>query len=94
MVTRPPNVILVNLNLNLFPDSLVMVSIKLIFEDMISRLKGNTISEIQFVAAEGSYRNVHVVILEADPVKGQVAVVWQSETLNNIKTIRGEKDKC
>ena len=61
------------------------------FQDMISRLKGNTISEIQFVAAEGSYRNVHVVILEADPVKGQVAVVWQSETLNNIKTIQGEK---
>lgn len=61
------------------------------FQDMISRLKGNTISEIQFVAAEGSYRNVHVVILEADPVKGQVAVVWQSETLNNIKTIQGKK---
>lgn len=61
------------------------------FQDMISRLKGNTISEIQFVAAEGSYRNVHVVILEADPVKGQVAVVWESETLNNIKTIQGEK---
>lgn len=61
------------------------------FQDMISRLKGNTISEIQFVAAEGSYRNVHVVILEADPVKGQMAVVWQSETLNNIKTIQGEK---
>ncbi len=61
------------------------------FQDMISRLKGNTISEIQFVAAEGSYRNVHVVILEADPVNGQVAVVWQSETLNNIKTIQGEK---
>lgn len=61
------------------------------FQDMISRLKGNTISEIQFVAAEGSYRNVHVVILEADPVKGQVAVVWESETLNNIKTIQGKK---
>lgn len=61
------------------------------FQDMISRLKGNTISEIQFVAAEGSYRNVHVVILEADPVKGQVTVVWQSETLNNIKTIQGKK---
>lgn len=61
------------------------------FQDMISRLKGNTISEIQFVAAEGSYRNVHVVILEADPVKGKVAVVWESETLNNIKTIQGEK---
>lgn len=61
------------------------------FQDMISRLKGNTISEIQFVAAEGSYRNVHVVILEADPVNGQVAVVWESETLNNIKTIQGEK---
>lgn len=61
------------------------------FQDMISRLKGNTISEIQFVAAEGSYRNVHVVILEVDPVKGQVAVVWESETLNNIKTIQGEK---
>ncbi len=61
------------------------------FQDMISRLKGNTISEIQFVAAEGSYRNVHVVILEADPVKGEVAVVWESETLNNIKTIQGEK---
>lgn len=61
------------------------------FQDMISRLKGNTISEIQFVAAEGSYRNVHVVILEADPIKGQVAVVWESETLNNIKTIQGEK---
>lgn len=61
------------------------------FQDMISRLKGNTISEIQFVAAEGSYRNVHVVILEADPVNGQVAVVWQSETLNNIKTIQGKK---
>lgn len=60
------------------------------FQDMISRLKGNTISEIQFVAAEGSYRNVHVVILEADPVNGQVAVVWESETLNNIKTIQGE----
>lgn len=60
------------------------------FQDMISRLKGNTISEIQFVAAEGSYRNVHVVILEADPVKGQMTVVWQSETLNNIKTIQGE----
>lgn len=61
------------------------------FQDMISRLKGNTISEIQFVAAEGSYRNVHVVILEADPVNGQVTVVWQSETLNNIKTIQGKK---
>lgn len=61
------------------------------FQDMISRLKGNTISEIQFVAAEGSYRNVHVVILEADPINGQVAVVWKSETLNNIKTIQGEK---
>lgn len=61
------------------------------FQDMISRLKGNTISEIQFVAAEGSYRNVHVVILEADPVNGQLAVVWESETLNNIKTIQGEK---
>ncbi len=61
------------------------------FQDMISRLKGNTISEIQFVAAEGSYRNVHVVILELDPVNGQVAVVWKSETLNNIKTIQGEK---
>ena len=61
------------------------------FQDMISRLKGNTISEIQFVAAEGSYRNVHVVILEPDPVNGQVAVVWKSETLNNIKTIQGEK---
>lgn len=61
------------------------------FQDMISRLKGNTISEIQFVAAEGSYRNVHVVILEADPINGQVAVVWESETLNNIKTIQGEK---
>lgn len=61
------------------------------FQDMISRLKGNTISEIQFVAAEGSYRNVRVVILEADPVNGQVAVVWQSEKLNNIKTIQGEK---
>lgn len=61
------------------------------FQDMISRLKGNTISEIQFVAAEGSYRNVHVVILEADPVKGKVAVVWESEPLNNIKTIQGEK---
>lgn len=61
------------------------------FQDMISRLKGNTISEIQFVAAEGSYRNVHVVILEADPVNGQMTVVWQSETLNNIKTIQGEK---
>lgn len=60
------------------------------FQDMISRLKGNTISEIQFVAAEGSYRNVHVVILEADPVNGQLAVVWESETLNNIKTIQGE----
>lgn len=61
------------------------------FQDMISRLKGNTISEIQFVAAEGSYRNVHVVILEADPVKGEVAVVWESEPLNNIKTIQGKK---
>ena len=61
------------------------------FQDMISRLKGNTISEIQFVAAEGSYRNVHVVILEADPVNGQVTVVWESETLNNIKTIQGKK---
>lgn len=60
------------------------------FQDMISRLKGNTISEIQFVAAEGSYRNVHVVILEADPVNDKLAVVWESETLNNIKTIQGE----
>lgn len=61
------------------------------FQDMISRLKGNTISEIQFVAAEGTYRNVHVVVIEADPYSGQASVVWESETLNNIKTIHGEQ---
>lgn len=53
------------------------------FGDMLSRLKGNTISEIQFIAGNATYTNVHVIII--DGATGQI--VWQSETLNNIKTM-------
>lgn len=56
------------------------------FGDMLSRLKGNTISEIQFIAGNASYTNVHVIIV--DGASGQI--VWQSETLNNIKTMNAQ----